>query len=93
MHFQAVERTSAGRQIDRTEELALQIARLVRHPSYDRGQVVSGMLQRFLPSTLHPSRHPDDLRRRLDAGGLDRRALDHLLANVEAEIAMARARG
>lgn len=93
MRLQAVTRSGPSTSSDRIGDLTVQIARLVRHRAYVRDQVVSGMLLRFLPNGMRPWLGPDDLRRRLDAAGLDQRSLDHLFANVATEIAMAHARG
>ena len=92
MRYKSVAQTSGRQDAERIDALTLEIARLVGHRAFSREQVVSSMLQRFLPDALRPWRGPDDLRRRLDAAGLDRRALDHLSANVATELAMAHAR-
>jgi len=69
------------------EMLAAQIGRLLRHPAYRRGTIVSPLLLRYLPTDAGYAWNGEAaLRARLKAAGLDAAKLDHLMRNVQDEV-------
>lgn len=67
--------------------LAAQIGRLLRHPAYRRGAIVSPLLLRYLPADAGYAWNGEAaLRARLTAAGLDAAKIDHLMRNVQDEI-------
>lgn len=75
--------------------LFLRIRRLLRHPGYDRDEVVSPTLRRFLPAAgpRGAAWVEDGIRKRLDAAALDGPTVAYLIAAAEDELAAAHARG
>ncbi|MCJ2071417.1 hypothetical protein MKK75_21900 [Methylobacterium sp. J-030] len=66
--------------------LAAQIGRLLRHPAYRRGAIISPLLLRYLPvDSGYAWNGEAALRARLTAAGLDAARLDHLTRNVQDE--------
>jgi len=66
--------------------LAAQIGRLLRHPAYRRGAIVTPLLLRYLPADAGYAWSGEAaLRARLTAAGLDAASLDHLMRNVQDE--------
>lgn len=66
--------------------LAAQIGRLLRHPAYRRGAIVSPLLLRHLPADAGYAWNGEAaLRARLTAAGLDAASLDHLMRNAQDE--------
>ena len=67
--------------------LTAQIGRLLRHPAYRRGNIVSSLLQRHLPAEAGYDWNGEAaLRERLGRAGLDAASIDHLIRNTQAEI-------
>ncbi|SDO27061.1 hypothetical protein SAMN05216360_11833 [Methylobacterium phyllostachyos] len=68
------------------EMLTAQIGRLLRHPAYRRGAIVSPLLLRYLPADAGYAWNGEAaLRARLTAAGLDAAKLDHLVRNAQDE--------
>ncbi|WP_342105416.1 hypothetical protein [Methylobacterium sp. SI9] len=66
--------------------LAAQIGRLLRHPAYRRGAIVSPLLLRHLPADAGYAWNGEAaLRTRLKAAALDAASLNHLMRNVQDE--------
>ena len=91
MRFTAAQRIAPGEGAGRVDELTRHIGRLLRHPAYRRGRVVSAMLLRHLPAEAgYAWRGEDSLRERLGRAALDVERLDHLICNARAELARLR---
>ncbi|MCJ2066219.1 hypothetical protein MKK63_26480 [Methylobacterium sp. J-088] len=66
--------------------LAAQIGKLLRHPAYRRGAIVSPLLLRHLPTDAGYAWNGEAaLRARLTTAGLDAASIDHLLRNAQDE--------
>lgn len=69
------------------DDLVRQIAKLVRHPSYRRGGVVSALLLRHLPlDGGYAWQGETALRERLSRAQLDATTIDHLVDSTRSEI-------
>lgn len=77
------------------ERLIVCIRRLAAHRGYDRDAMMSPMLKRLMPTKRpagEPAAETAALRTRLDAAGLDAKAVAYLTESVETELDFARLR-
>lgn len=75
-------------------ELSAGISRLACHPGFDRSEIVSPKLRRFLPFRRQADAVEQEARAkgRLATAGLDPKTLDYLLRNVAVELELAASR-
>jgi hypothetical protein len=68
-------------------ELARQMGRLLRHPGYRRGNIVSALLLRHLPADSGYAWQGEDVvRERLTRAKLDPATLEHLRVGIQFEM-------
>lgn len=87
MWFANATKTSDDGGAQAIRDLVRQIGLLMRHPAYRRGNIMSPMLRRHLPSDPGYAWQGEEvLRERLVRAKLDSATLDYLRVGVQAEL-------